>query len=173
MFQKLKKEMKNVIEKSVKEISSKMQSNETPSYYSPTHNTPKRAFVKESFQVVGTDYYMKNIEKLRIANPEYRKRKLPAMQRVYRYTYVDRPVKLNFEPENVHDRNAIKVYIAGENVGYISSYENEHVGNILRYHEIKYIYSSFQGGEYKIMSEDNSIAKVATTLRINIHLGYI
>ena len=95
------------------------------------------------------------------------------MVKIPHYTYVDRPVKLVFEPTNQYDRNAIKVMIAGEHVGYIKEDENIHVGNILRSCDIKYITAEFRGGEYKFVSEDGTVAKWDNYVGITLHMGYV
>lgn len=173
MFKKLKQEIKNIIEMSMDELAKNKTLNLDQTEITLSDNNQTRTFSKESFPVVGINYYTENLNKSRTANPEYRKRNLPMAKRIYRYTYVDRPVKLIFEPQNPNDRNAIKVLIAGEHVGYIGRNENLHVGDILKHHEIKYIYASFKGGEYKMLVEDNEIIKAETSLKIDLHLGYI
>lgn len=173
MIRKIKKDLRDVIKKGINELTNKVDPSLRHSSTYDSANVSARVFIKETFQVVGTDYYINNMNKLRIINPEYRKRQLPVMRRIYKYTYVDRPVKLIFEPQNPHDNNAIKVFVAGEHVGYISRNDNIHVGEILRYHEIKYLYASFKGGAYKVMTEANEIVKAETQPRIDLYIGYI
>lgn len=95
------------------------------------------------------------------------------MEKIPHYTYVDRPVKLEPEPTNMHDKNAIKVIIAGEHVGYISQDENIHVGSILKTSSIKYLIAEFRGGEYKVVSEDGSTVKMDNHIGIALHIGYV
>ncbi|MDO5415278.1 MAG: HIRAN domain-containing protein [Bacillota bacterium] len=143
-------------------------------YNSIQSKNSDRTLKKETYTVVGIDYYISNINKLRVSNPDYRKRtNLPLLKRIYRYSYINKPVKLVPEPKNPHDKNAIQVLIAGELVGYISREDNLQVGRIIKRSEIKYISSFIQGGEYKVVSANGDAVKSEDGLSINISIGYV
>ena len=114
-----------------------------------------RTLSEETFHAVGVYYYEDNIRKLACSNPDW---KLTSSQivksgksgkKIFRYNYVNKPVKLQMEPDNPHDENAISVFIAGELVGYISREENIHVKDILEHREIISLSGFIGGGEYK------------------------
>lgn len=135
--------------------------------------TEKRELKKESFEVVGIFYYEENLNKLRVANPDYKKKTFDTIKRVYKYNYINKPVKLIPEPKNKHDKNAIQVVIAGELVGYISMEDNLHVKKILTKHEVKYISSFISGGEYKTVSPNGTVQKDEKKIHIDISIGYV
>lgn len=137
------------------------------------HKESKRTLSKDTFIVVGTEYYLKNINKLRLPNPECKKENLRPFFPTYKYNYINKPVRLVPEPQNKHDRNAIQVLIAGELVGYISREKNIHVKDIFRKAEIKYISAYIQGGPYKTLSADNKVINNEEVIRINVRIGYV
>lgn len=139
----------------------------------------KRTLKEENFQVAGVGYYENAINKLACANPDW---KLTAAQiinsgragrRIFRYNYVNKPIKLIPEPGNEHDPNAIVVMIAGEKVGYISKEENTHVREILQKHEIVSLSGFIGGSEYKIISEDSHVSQFDSGFHINVRIKYI
>ena len=134
--------------------------------------------VKEDFYVAGSNYYSANIKKLACANEEWKKsgKKLAAegrvMEKIFRYTYINKPVKLIPEAKNPHDKNAVAVYIAGELVGYIPAEDALHVRQVLSSKKIKYISSFIGGGDYKVVSEDGTVEKMDGNVRINVRIAY-
>lgn len=138
-----------------------------------------RTLKTEEFVVVGTNYYENNIKKLAVLNKDWKSQTTILIKdgktgaKIFRYDFVNKPVKLIPEPKNKHDKNAVQVTIAGELVGYISRDENIHVKNILSKHEIKYISSFISGGEYKVISENGDICKGDYSIKINVKIGYV
>lgn len=139
----------------------------------------ERALKEETFNAVGISYYEDNIRKLACNNPDW---KLSAAQvinsgkagkKIFKYYYVNKPVNLQEEPENPHDKNAIAVIIAGELVGYISREDNLHIKDILNNHEIKSLSSFIAGGEFKVVNEDGDISKNEFGFSVNIRIKYI
>lgn len=169
--------MKNFILGLLQDRASKTKPRGSPNAASP--KLQERTLKKEHFIVAGTSYHKTAIQSLAKANPDWRKggKTLSAegkvMEKIPHYTYVDRPVKLEPEPTNMHDKNAIKVIIAGEHVGYISQDENIHVGSILKTSSVKYLTAEFRGGEYKVVSEDGSTVKMDNHIGITLHIGYV
>lgn len=140
--------------------------------------TQENNYQEESFIVVGTQHNLDNIKKLATANSDWKKKKDELSQegkmgsRIFRYSYINKPVKLIAEPKNPHDKNAIAVLIAGEKVGYISRDENSHVKNIISKHDVKFISSFISGGEYKVTYENGNMEKADSDLNIKIKIGY-
>ena len=133
---------------------------------------------KEDFPVVGIVYHEKAVKRLQVAREDYRasaKKNVEdglAGQKIFRYDYVNKPVDLIPEPDNTRDRNAVMVRIAGEHVGYISTEDNVHVLEILRFGSVKYITARITGGEYKVVSENGDAVKLDGGVRINVRIAY-
>ena len=141
-------------------------------------STP-RQLKTEEFLVVGINYYEKNLKKLAVSNKDWKSRTSTLVKdgksgtNIFRYDFINKPVKLVPEPKNKNDKNAVQVIIAGELVGYISREENIHVKNILSKNEVKYISSFISGGEYKVVSENNDVYKSEYSIKITVKIGYV
>lgn len=145
----------------------------------PVSTLPKEPGLhKEDFYVVGVNYCTENIMKLSTAEPDWKTsaKKIvedgKAGQKIFRYSFVNKPVKLIPEPGNANDKNAVIVQIAGEKVGYISRDDNVHVLEILQKGSIKYITASIRGGEYKVVSLDGTSIKQDEGIHINVRIAY-
>ena len=138
-----------------------------------------RSLKVESFRAVGVNYYADNIKNLATSNPAWKSTAKQLLndgkvnKKVFRYNFLNKPVKLIPEPENSHDENAILVQIAGEKVGYISRDENIHVKELLDRHEIKYISSFISGGEYKYANENGDLVHDELGITIDVKIGYV
>lgn len=141
--------------------------------------TAERKLSEETFQAVGVNYYEKNIHKLATTNADW---KLSAKKiiadgkigkRIYKNYYVNKPVKLQIEPTNPNDKNAVAVIIAGELVGYISREDNIHVKDILKHREIISVSGFIGGGEYKIINDDGSVIKAEHGFNVKVRIKYI
>lgn len=95
------------------------------------------------------------------------------MVQIFKHTYLDKPVILVPEPQNKHDRNAIKVTIAGKKIGYISRDDNLKVKHILSEHKIKLVSALFSGGEYKVVSENGDAVTLENKLSIRVKISYV
>lgn len=141
-------------------------------------STDQKNYQQEDFYVVGTSYYAKSIQLLGALNPDWRKTAKTlvsqgkAMQCIYKYQYVNRPVKLIPEPSNREDRNAVIVQIAGEKVGYISRDDNLHVKDILSHHTVIFISAFISGGPYKVIAEKGDIQRLEKNVSISIRIRY-
>lgn len=144
-----------------------------------TPSEQKRTLKEEDFQAVGVHYYKSNINKLACSNPEWKKSAAQiakdgrAGKRIFRYNYVNKPVKLQEEPDNPHDSNAVAVIIAGELVGYISREENIKVKQILKNREIISLSAFIKGGDYKVIEDDGTTFKDSKGLSVNVRIKYI
>ena len=133
---------------------------------------------KEKFYITGTAYHKSNINKLAVANPDWKSTKAKLAKDgkldcdIYRYNYVNKPVKLIPEPTNEHDPNAIFVMIAGEKVGYITREDNKKVRYILNECEIEYISAFIGGGEYKYVNNDDVFEKDERPFSISVTISY-
>lgn len=136
------------------------------------------SYQEEIFHVVGTDYCLDAIQKLACCSPDWKKSAKiiiaegKAMQRIFRYNYIHKPVKLIPEPKNPHDKNAVIVQIAGEKVGYIPADQAKHVQKILRNQDIKFISAFISGGPYKVISENGDVENLENSITVKIKIGY-
>ncbi len=147
--------------------------------YGSSTDSSDAKYREETFFVAGGHYYKKNINNLACSNPDYRygaKRNIKdglVMRKIFRYTYLNKPVKLIPEPNNEHDKNAVMVLIAGEKVGYIRAEEALHVKHILSTCDIKFISSFLSGGDYKVVSLNGDVEKLTSEVSIRIRIGYV
>lgn len=138
-----------------------------------------RTLKTEEFLAVGVNYYEYNIKKLAVSNKDWKSRcstivkEGKAGTKIFRYDFINKPVKLVPEPKNKHDKNAVQIIIAGELVGYISQDKNVHVKNILTQHEVKFVSSFISGGEYKVVSENGDMRKDEHSLKVTVKIGYV
>lgn len=134
--------------------------------------------ITETFDVAGTHYCMQNIMKLATRNPDWKKTGKAlvkagyAGKQVFRYTYINKPVKLIPEPQNPHDPNAVMVQIAGEKVGYISAEEAPHVNDVLKHRKIIYISSFIGGGDQKYIEEDGTFERRDGEPYVHVRIKY-
>lgn len=142
-------------------------------------NGSDRTLKEEVFHAVGVHYYEDSFQKLANSNPDWNL--FPAKiiesgkagKKIYQHFYINKPVKLEREPKNEHDRNAVAIIIAGEKVGYISREENVHVAEILAQHEIKSLSAFIGGGKYKIVSDDGSVHEFHVDHTVNVKIKYV
>jgi len=138
----------------------------------------ERKLVKEDFYVTGTYYHQTEIKRLQNANPDWRKsgKTLVAegkvMQRIYHYSYINKPVKIAVDNGSVYKKGALMVIIAGEHVGFIKDEDLEHVRSILNKKSVKYVTASISGGEFKIVSENGDAVKWENDIKINLRIAY-
>lgn len=155
-------------------------------FFPKKSNAPEKSSAKsseysvqeETFEAVGVHYYLENVGKLATRNPDWRKNGKAlvaagfAGRRVYRYTYVNKPVKLIQENDNPHDRNAVMVQIAGEKVGYIDADEALHVRDILNHHIVYFISGFVGGGDYKEVREDGTFERYEAAPFVRVKIRY-
>ncbi len=140
---------------------------------------PERTLIKEQVNIAGTSYYLSNINKLSVSNKDYRSKPATiisngdAGKKIYRYTYVNKPVKLEPEPTNPHDKNAIKILIAGELVGYVAASDCRHIKDVLENHDVKYISAFIGGGDYKVVSLNGDVVKWSEHIHVSVRIAYV
>lgn len=148
-------------------------------FFKSSKSNATRTLKEETFHAAGVYYYEDNIKKLAYLNSDWKLRSKEAIQngkagkRIFHYNYVNRPIKLQPEPNNENDKNAVAVFIAGELVGYISRSDNIHVKDILQNHDVKSISGFIGGGEYKVFENDGTISKDTIAINVNIRIKYV
>ena len=134
--------------------------------------------IKEDYRLRGVDYYLQNIYKLKTSNPLYRSKKKilesgKAGEKVFQYTFVNKPVYLIPEPKNPYDKNAIAVQVAGEMVGHIPAESAKHVGNILKNNRIIYVSAWIHGGTYKVVSLNGDAVIMDGDIKVDVRICYM
>ena len=135
-------------------------------------------YQEETFCGVGTEYYLDNIRKLATYNRDYRKSgktlasEGKCMQKIFQYTYTNKPVNLIPEKNNKFDKYAVAIQIAGEVVGHISIDDSRHVREILEKHDVKFISGFIGGGKYKVVSENGDAVKMENYIITRVKIGY-
>ena len=117
---------------------------------------------KERFHVTGTQYYRNDfIEKLGELDDEYNDKASDIKEshfdgdRIYQYYFGGLKADLIPEPENEHDRNAVKVMVNGILVGHIKKGSCSHVKNLMASPNFAGIDVEIEGGNYKEVREDD------------------
>jgi len=139
----------------------------------------ERVLSEETFHAAGVSYYENNIRKLACNNPDWQMSSSQILssgragKRIFKHNFINKPVKLQEEPNNPHDKNAVAVIIAGELVGYLSREDNLHVKEILNKREIKSLSGFIGGGEYKVVDESGAVTKDNLGFSVNVRIKYI
>lgn len=127
----------------------------------PTPQTTRRFTEKtKTYKVAGVTHYTENIMNLSSENSDYflSKRELIeedlTNERIWKYEFYPERVELVPEPDNPEDRNAIKVIVDDEHVGYIKRGSCTHVHTLLNTGNITRITCTIGGGPYKYVSEE-------------------
>lgn len=122
--------------------------------------TEEIAYTEKSYHVTGVQHYEDNLMRLATENYEYDCSKKELIdsclidENVYRYFFDPSKVELVPEPENPYDKNAIKVIIDGEHVGYIKAGSCSHLLKVLNEGRMHKIRCTISGGAYKRVNED-------------------
>ena len=129
--------------------------------------------------MAGVYYHKASVRALAKPNPDWSKSAQMLLDEgkagveIYRHVYADRPVKLVPEPTNSYDRNAIKVIVAGEHIGYVPQDESAHFSSVLKSHDVKYLYVRFHGGEVKQVSNLGEVIIGKNEVGARIFIGYV
>ena len=115
------------------------------------------AFKCEHARVAGVSYREKEI--LALASSSWyfdglEKSDFDYGEKIYKFSFPDGPVDLVPEPSNPHDKNAIKVIVSGQHVGYIKSGSCVHYLNLIRDGRILAMKADIEGGPYKLLFDD-------------------
>ncbi len=115
---------------------------------------------KETIKVVGTSFYKDKIEELGDENDNYTLTKKGIIdagledERIYQYDFCPGKVELVPDPENEHDKNAIKVIVGGYQIGHIPAAKCAHVLGLLTANKIRKVDAEIYGGNYKYYDSD-------------------
>lgn len=119
---------------------------------------PKR--LTKTYKVTGMQYYKEAFEFLATENADFNLTKKELIEedligeRIWKFEYFPKKTELIPEPENPHDKNAIKVIVDDKHVGYIKSGSCSHLLNVIREGRIESISCNMGCGPYKYIRED-------------------
>lgn len=127
----------------------------------PNHKTtPKPKTKSFTARVAGVQYYIDALMELATKNPDYDMSKREIIdnfmvdERIYEYEFCGFMTELVPEPDNPYDKNAVKVVIDGNHIGYIKAGSCARIHKLLREDRIHRINAEIGGGKYKIVYED-------------------
>ena len=132
---------------------------------------PQDVTTLKTFRVSGVSYHTKDVMKLARASQEWKMsdkeiaEKFPG-QKIYKYTFINTPVRLVPEPKNTHDKNAVMVMIKNCHVGYVPKEQALEVKKIL-IQNIK-VSAEISGGEYKVVSLNGDAVTITDHVSIKI-----
>lgn len=132
---------------------------------------PQEQITLKTFRVAGVSYHTKDVMKLSRLAPEWKMtdkeiaEKYPG-QKIYKYAFINSPVRLVPEPKNKTDKNAVMVMIKNCLVGYVPKEQALEVKKLL-IQNIK-ISAEIVGGEYKIVSLNGDAVTITDHVSIKI-----
>ena len=115
----------------------------------------------ETHIVAGTSYRQQDIEELGYPNPDYDltakelKETYDPGERVYKYEFSVVNCKLVPEPDNAHDKNAVRVEADGIHIGYIKADSAARVRKLLDEGKVAWSTIDIYGGPVKELEEDD------------------
>ena len=110
---------------------------------------------KELLKVAGTSFRQDAIKSLGVKNPNYTKTRQAIQEAgllgkwIYEYEFTPQQVDLVPEPDNPHDRDAIKVMVDGVHIGYVKAEMCAHVHDILCTPRLQQVNCTIAGGKRK------------------------
>lgn len=122
-------------------------------------NDAKEIFGKP-YKVTGITHYTDNILAISEKNRAYgmTKREIigsnMADTRIWKYHFHPKHIEVVPEPDNPYDKNAIKVIVDGEHIGYIKAGSCAHLLKVIRENRLVGIKCEIGGGPYKCVYKD-------------------
>lgn len=119
----------------------------------------------ETQHVVGIKYRQKDLIQLALANPYYSFTKSVLInnnlvnETIWKQEFNPEIIELTPEPDNAHDKNAVKVIVDGTHIGYIKAEECLHILDLIKSNRIVSVSCEISGGQYKRVNEDYDIAR--------------
>lgn len=120
---------------------------------------------RKTYDIAGLNYHEKDLLEMSSESEEYGMPKSKIIdegkqdEHIYKYDFPT-SAKLEKDPENEHDKNAIKVLVGGRLVGYIPAKDAVEVGEILATKAVESITAYIEGGPFKVYdSESEEIEK--------------
>ena len=132
-----------------------------------------------SFKVNGLFYHMENVEAIGQPNPDYKKTKSALIKegktedKIYKTIYGIPMCELVREPDNEHDKNAIRVEVDHRLIGYISKRQNKALLKIMDEKKILTSDVMIVGGPYKMIGADGSSYSDKTDHWARVKIKYV
>lgn len=126
------------------------------------YDTPLYGCEQKLYHGAGMTHYMDALMELAVENGDYTctkrefKKFLIINRRVYQHKFNPTKLDLVAEPENIHDKNAVKIILDDRHVGYIRSDETEGLVDLYNSDLVKRVQVVVEGGKYKILLGDGS-----------------
>lgn len=153
------------------------QSNKTSSRNRiPENSTPQ--LQSQTLRVSGLHLFVDNLKKLAKLNPDWRLSPEEILaagkdgQKIFQYKFSNTPLELIPDPDYEEDPNAVAVFIAGQQVGYIESSASAQVRKLLKTGGIKSMSCGIFGGKYKIVDETGNTTSHSSTINIAVKITY-
>lgn len=134
-----------------------------------TERKNREKFIRENdtktYRVAGVTYYEDNILSLAQENDFYEMTKKELIEdgfeneRIYEYDFCVSKFEVVPEPDNPHDKNAIKVLADGVQIGHIKAGSCSHLLNVIKEDRLTKIEGEIKGGKYKYIGYDDETEK--------------
>lgn len=113
-----------------------------------------------NYDIAGLAYHEDDLAEIAQETEEYEYTKKQIIndeledEKLYKYSF---PAygKLEKDPQNEHDKNAIKVFCGGVHVGFIPANKAVEVGEIMDTKKIRNVFVAIDGGEYRLFDSDS------------------
>lgn len=132
----------------------------------------------DDFWVAGVYYHKDATQKLAVQNAAWTKNHAEirkgqeGLLSVDRYHYKNEPVELVLETNNPDYKNAVRVEIKGQFVGYVPAENNRAVREVLKTGKIEAITAKIEGGEFRVLYNDGTEKKDSRNVRIHVLYAY-
>ena len=115
---------------------------------------------RKTYDIAGIKYHENELLEMSTESEEYGMSKAKIIdegkedEHIYKYDFPS-SAKLEKDPENEHDKNAVKVIVGGRLVGFIPAKDAVEVGEILETKEVESINAFIEGGPYKVYDSNS------------------
>ena len=127
---------------------------------SPEIVEKKPSTITKEYDVVGVDFYLKNLRSMMEPNYLYSYKKQDLIDTcnydvpIYKETITECKLSLTHEEDNPHDPNAIMVLLNDRLVGYIAAKDCKHILHLMDNDLIVSFTCKVYGGKYKQVNEE-------------------
>lgn len=142
----------------------------------PENTSPQ--LQSQTLRVSGLSLFVDNLKKLAKLNPDWRLSSEEILaagkdgQKIFQCKFFNTPLELIPDPDYEEDPNAVAVFIAGHQVGYIESSASAQIRKLLKTGSIKSMSCGIFGGKYKIVNETGNATTHSSTINIAVKITY-
>lgn len=124
---------------------------------------PKKGKETETrtYDIAGLSYHEEDLANIAQKSEEYEYTKKQIIdneledEKLYKYTFPSFG-KLEKDPQNEHDKNAVKVLCGGVHIGFIPAKNAVEVSEIMDKKKITRVFIAIDGGEYRLYDSDSN-----------------